>query len=98
MLTAVSSLRPHTVGVLLLGEELTSLEVVALHGAARTSEILDTVTRGLPGGRAGDLPGQHVELLGRGGAGVRDGHTHSVRVARPELSVHWGVRGRRLIS
>ena len=98
MLTAVSSLRPHTVGVLLLGEELTSLEVVALHGAARTSEILDTVPRGLPGGRAGDLPGQHVELLGRGGAGVGDGHTDSVRVARPELSVHWRVRGRRLIS
>ena len=64
------------------------LEVVALHRAAGPSEVLHTVLGGFPAGRAGDLPRQHVELLGGGGAGVRDRHGHGVRVACPELSVH----------
>ena len=87
-LTTVSLLCPHTVGVLLLCEKLAPLEVVALHCATGPSEVLGTVLGGFPAGRAGDLPRQHVELLGGGGAGVRDRHSDSVSVARTELSVH----------
>jgi len=85
---APSLLCPDTVGVGLSQQQLT--EVVVLHVPCGSSEVLHTVSRGPPGGRAGDLPGQDVETLLSADTSRPIGQSYLGGVCRggSELSVH----------
>ena len=66
--------------------------LTSLHGCCGTMRAIVASTadsgNSPPGGGAGDLPRQHAEGLGGGGAAVGEGQPHRVGAGGPELHVH----------
>jgi len=86
--STIASFRPNAVVVGHSLQQLCSCKVVALDGAGSASEVLDTVSGGLPSSSAGDLPEENVPRLGSGGAAIGDGQGDGVGGGCSKFSVH----------
>ena len=87
-LPAVSGLGADAVGVVHRIQQLAARVVVALDGSGGPGEVLGTVGRRLPGGRAGDLPREDIPRLRRRCRPVGDGQFYRVRARCPKLHIH----------